>query len=187
MVNGAGAGVDAQGRAVMDPTANVKDIIDAAMQRQDDLREQESRHIREIMGLRSQSAADLRKAEAGRLDAIRAVDVAAAQLTASVAETRAATLAAQVTDTAEALRSEVGSTAAAAQVSLAAALVPIQDSVAALLRSQYEGIGQKTQVTETQAEGIGQRQSAGLWLAAAAAVSAFFLGVAGVVIAIVLK
>ena len=79
-----GLGVDYQGNPVVDPTKNVLDLVAAAIKRQDDLREAESRHVREIAGLRAEYTAELRKAETARIDAIRAVDVGAVNRAAEV-------------------------------------------------------------------------------------------------------
>jgi len=61
-----GPGVDASGRPVVDPTANVIANLNAAVQRQDDLREMESRHVRELMTTRADFIDQLRLAESGR-------------------------------------------------------------------------------------------------------------------------
>jgi hypothetical protein len=148
---GAGVGIDAFGAPVIDPTANVIAILEAAVKRQDDLREAESRHVREIAGLRADYNMELRQAEIARINAIRAVDVAAVQQAAEVSATQATTLAAQVATSAETLRTQVAAAATAATVSLAAALVPIQEAIADLRRAQYEAQGQKTQVIEGRA------------------------------------
>ena len=87
-----------------DPTKNVLEHVAAAIQRQDDLRESESRHQRELGGVREHYAAELRRAEAERIDAIRAVDVGAVNRAAEVASTQALTLATQVTTSTETLR-----------------------------------------------------------------------------------
>ena len=144
-----GPGVDATGRPVVDPSRNVLDLVVSAIQWQDDLREAESRHMREVLQLRAEFAADLRHAETARIDAIRAVDVNAVQQAAVVSATQATTLAAQVATSAETLRTQVAAAATAATVALAAALEPIQKDIADLRRAQYEAQGQKTQVVET--------------------------------------
>jgi cobalamin biosynthesis Mg chelatase CobN len=157
-----GLGVDAQGNPVLDPTKNVLDLVEAAIQRQDDLREAESRHVREtsraeashvreIAALRAEYQAELRSAEIERIDAIRAVDVAAIQQSRSEAETRATALANQVQASAEAMRNQVAAAASAAATSLAQALEPVQKDIADLRRAQYEAQGQKTQVVESRA------------------------------------
>lgn len=121
-----------------DPTKNVESLVEAAMRRQDDLREMESAHVREMMALRADYDEKLRRAETERIDAIRAVDVGAVNRAAEVQDTRASALAAQVATTADAFRA-----------SLAAALAPIQGSIEDLRRAQYETQGQKQQVVET--------------------------------------
>jgi len=140
-----GPGVDASGTPVVDPTQNVLDLVQAAIQRQDDLREAdgeklqaESIHLRELMALRSEYEDRLRKAETARIDAIRAVDVGAVQRATEVAAVQAETLRSQVATSAEALR-----------VAWAASLEPIQKDIADLRKTQYEQAGQKAQVGES--------------------------------------
>jgi hypothetical protein len=144
-----GPAIDASGQSVVDPTANVLLLVEAAVKRQDDLREQESAHVREIAELRERHAEDLRLAEANRIDAIRAVDVGAVNRAAEVAATQATTLAAQVATSAETLRTQVAAAANAATIALAAALEPVQKDIADLRRAQYEQQGQKAQVSES--------------------------------------
>jgi hypothetical protein len=177
MSNGVpGPGVDAAGRPVIDPTLNVKETVEAATKRQDDLRAEESRHIREIVALRAQYDSELRDAEAKRIDAIRAVDIGQVQRAAEVQATQATTLATQVATTADAFRT-----------ALTAALEPIQRDIADLRKTQYEQAGQKTQVSETQASGFGQRQWIGLVIAAGAVTASVLLGVTGIVITLLLR
>lgn len=149
---GPAAATDARGNAVPDPTANVLALVAAAVRRQDDLRTAESRHVREVATLRAEYAADLRHAETERINAIRAVDVAAVQQASQVSATQASTLAAQVATSAETLRTQVAAAATAATVALAAALEPIQKDIADLRRAQYEAQGQKTQIVETRSQ-----------------------------------
>jgi len=144
-----GPGVDASGTPVIDPTANVIAILQAAVERQDDLREAEMTHVKEMAALRASYDHELREAEAKRIDAIRAVDVNNVSRAAEVAATQAQTLQAQVAGSAEALRLQVATTAAAAATNLANALEPIQKDIAELRKAQYEQQGQKTQVAES--------------------------------------
>lgn len=133
-----GEAVDAKGHAVIDPTQNVLDLVTAAIKRQDDLREVESRHIRDIAELRAKYDRELRESESARIDAIRAVDVAAVNRAAEVSANQATILASQVATSAEAVR-----------VTLAAALEPIQKDIADLRKTQYEQAGQRAQVGES--------------------------------------
>jgi hypothetical protein len=139
-----GPGVDSSGRPVIDPTENVKALTEAAVQRLDDLREaaalrqeDESRHVRELVGLRAGYEDQLKRAESARIDAIRAVDVAAARATAEA-----------VTATAEALRQQVATTAQAQEARLASSLEAIVKDIADLRRSQYQAVGGQEQRTE---------------------------------------
>lgn len=166
-------GVDADGRPVKDPTANVLDLVNAAIRRQDDLRESESRHQEEMRIVQERHAEQLRDKETQRIDAIRAVDVQAVQRAAEVQQTQAGALANQVVATADAFR-----------VSLAAALEPIIKDIADLRKTQYEQAGQKAQTIES---GTGSRSWIGIAIGAAAVMSSFFIGAAGIVITLMLR
>lgn len=160
-----GIGVDAYGGAVIDPSKNVLDLVDAAVLRLDDLREADNRRLTEIAELRADYDEKLRKAETARIDAIRAVDVGAVNRAAEVSAQQAMTLAAQVATSAETLRAQVAAAATAAVTGLAAALEPIQKDIADLRKTQYEQAGQKAQVGETRQRGAG----VGLWIGLAVA------------------
>jgi hypothetical protein len=160
-----------------DPTRNVLDLVDAAIQRQDDLRNMEVENQRRLAEIRDKMGTELRQKETERLDAIRLVDVSAVARAAEVSATQASTLAAQVSTSAEAMRSQVAASAAAASEALARSLDPIQKDIADLRRAQYEAAGVRGQVTDSRAKG----GSVGLWIGLA--VSAF-LGFIGMVIGI---
>lgn len=164
-------------RDVIDPTRNVLEHVAAGIKRQDDLREAESRHVREIASLRAEYTAELRKAETARIDAIRAVDVGAVNRAAEVSAQQATTLAVQVAQSAETLRTQVAAAATAATVALAAALEPIQKDIADLRRAQYEAQGVKSNVVEQRVE---RRSDVGLYLLAASVIVAAI----GVIVAI---
>lgn len=159
-MNTPGPGVDAQGFPVVDPTANVLALVQAANQRQDDLRAAESRHIRELMARDARHAAEMRVAEAARLDAIRLVDVNAVQRSAEVQATQA-----------ETLRTQVATTAGAAAAALASALDPIVKSVAELQRVQFELAGAR----ESTREGAGDRRASTGTVVAIVSVALTFL------------
>jgi CHAT domain-containing protein len=144
-----GLGVDAAGDPVVDPTQNVLNLVTAAIQRQDDLREAAASHQREMAILRADYDEKLRRAETARIDAIRAVDVGAVNRAAEVSAQQATTLAAQVATSAETLRTQVAAAASAATTALAGALEPIQKDIADLRKAQYEAQGVKTNVGET--------------------------------------
>jgi hypothetical protein len=107
-----GIGVDAHGGAVVDPTANVIALNEAAAKRQDDLREMNNRLtearldcLKEMAALRAEHAKEMARAEAGRLDAIHQVDVlvqttatASAQATAENLRNQVASVAKQLAD-----------------------------------------------------------------------------------------
>jgi hypothetical protein len=141
---------------VIDPTQNVLDLVEAAIRRQDDLRDSDRRlaeverqHAKEIADLRAVHARELREQEAERINAIRTVDVNAVQRAAEVSAAQAQTLAAQVTQSAEALRTQVQAAATASNIALAAALDPIQKAIDDLRRAQYEAQGKQGQQGES--------------------------------------
>lgn len=146
-----GMGVDRSGGPVVDPTENVKDILEAAVKRQDDLRASESFHIRELMGLRADYEEKLRTAESERIDAIRAVDVGAVNRASDVQAAAAQALATQVTASADAMRNQVAAAAQAAAESLVTALLPLQTAIAELRQVQYEQAGQTAAKVDTRA------------------------------------
>ena len=143
-----GPGVDRLGQAVVDPTQNVLDLVEAAIQRQDDLRNKDSEHLKEMMDLRAQYDEKLRNAETARIDAIRAVDQGNVTRASEVAAAQANTLATQLQTSAEALRAQVEATRITTADTLAAALQPIQNDVAVLREVQFRQQGEKAQATE---------------------------------------
>ena len=196
-----GPATDSKNIPVIDPTENVRELVSAEVKRQDDLREAEAAHrreveemrgvylkaerdhLRELADVRAGYADSLREAESKRIDAIRAVDVGAVAAAAQVQATQATTLAAQVATSAETLRNQVAAAATAQTVALAAALEPIIKDIADLRRAQYEAQGQKTQVVETHARG----SASGMWVGVAvAAVGLLLSTLVGAVTLIVL-
>jgi len=143
-----GPSVDRLGAPVIDPTENVLALVEAAVRRQDDLRVQESQHVREIMGLRAQFDTEYRNQESNRVNAIRAVDVAAVVRAAEVANLQATTLATQVATAAEATRGAMVTMANNFNTALASSIAPLQEAINDLRRTQYEQQGQKQQKTE---------------------------------------
>jgi len=176
-----GPATDAGGNTVLDPTKNVEKMVEAMKERQDDLREMESAHVREIVDIHSTYGEKLRMAETGRVDAIRQVDQGALLRQAEVQATREATLAANVVESATAMRVQVEAAAKAAGDTLAKSLEPIQKDIQDLRRVQYEGVGSKTQIVETQAQGA----SAGLWIGLGLTVLLLFLTLIGLGITLI--
>lgn len=167
-----GPGVDAQGRVTVDPTRNVLDLVDAAVQRQDDLRELETTHghelralntshVAEVLKLRAEFTDQLREKESARLDAIRQVDRDTVSRAAEVQTVAAGTLAQQVATSADAVR-----------LNLDTKVAPILEAIAALQRAQYETAGGTIQKQETRSDS-GNR---GMWLGVVVAVVVGFGG-----------
>jgi hypothetical protein len=133
----------------VDPSDNVKALVELTTSHQEELRKLESAHVREMMSaetrrmdelaaLRAEHARLMRQAEADRIDAIRLVDVEQVRRAAEVQAQQQQTLATQVVTTADAFRA-----------SLTAALQPLQTRIDELSKAQYETQGQKQQVVET--------------------------------------
>jgi len=148
-------GVDSSGNPVFDPSANVLSLVEAAVRRLDDvnqaeqkrndqLREAESRRVDEQLSLRAEYESKLQIAEAKRIDAIRAVDVNAVAVASQRASDQATVLAAQVAQSAEALRGLVATTAANAAASQAQMVNTLSSRLTALEQAQYEGKGKST-------------------------------------------
>lgn len=137
----AGPAVDARGLAAPDPTANVIALTTAGFQRQDDLRAAHTRSLRRELRLHVRYQEKLARAESARIDAIRAVDVAAVATAAVAAQQRADTLATQVLALADTLRNTVATTAAAGELNFRTALQPMQADIRALRDAQSTFVG----------------------------------------------
>lgn len=136
-----GLPADSSGGPTVDPTRNVLDLVQAAVNRLDDLRAAETKrvdekikleksHVRELMKLRETHAENLREAEAKRIDAIRLVDVNALTSANERAASQASIVATQVSNTAATV---------AAQIDQLTRM--LSDRIAAVEKSQYEGVG----------------------------------------------
>lgn len=164
-----GEGVDSRGGPVVDPTKNVLDLVGAAVDRLDDLRDMEAKHFRELLELRAAHYEDLRRAEASRIDAIRAVDAQNVARAAEVATAQAAVLAQQLTANAEQARAQVFT-----------ALEPVMKDIQDLRKAQYEAQGGRTQIGDT-------RLSMGSILGAVSVALVLVFGIASLAIAIILR
>jgi hypothetical protein len=137
--------VDRYGTPVIDPTANVLDLVRAAIERQDDLRNMSAAHAREMRETARMyeerlavKARQLQGAEAGRLDAIQTRSDLTVQRAAEVQAAQQQALATQVTATADTFRA-----------SIATELAPLKASIEDLRRAQYEQQGEKSSKVET--------------------------------------
>lgn len=127
----------APGSYPADPTLNVQNLLIAAVNRIDALREAESRRLDELAELRAEYTEKLAIAESKRIDAIRAVDVNAVAVAAERAAAQAQVLANQVAASADTLRALVAATAATIAQQLAALTTQLTDRISALEKSQY--------------------------------------------------
>lgn len=200
------------GELTIDPTENVKALTEAANTRQDDLRaaakelsDVKIAHQEQIGALREDYQEKLRKAESERLDSIRQVDREDVNKTATQAQSAIAALAQVTTTTAETLRTQVATTAAAQATALANSMGEVNKRLSALELSSSEGRGKQAVESPQFAELISEQkrmnaivlgntgQSAGaknLWaiiagvVVLALAFGSFVIGAAGVVIAV---
>jgi len=176
-----GLGVDRAGGPVIDPTANVIALTEAANKRQDDLRaaadtlaqerhralnevlKLQAHHSRELAEVRVAHARELNALESNRLNAIRQVDVTAVQTEAQRALNSIQTLAVQTATNAETLRTALVNTAQTIAASTASTVAGLSDRIAALERSTYEGLGKQRMadplLSEMMAELKGLRDS----------------------------
>ena len=145
-----GLGIDSFGGQVIDPTANVLALVEAAVARQDDLRKADAM----LQNARIQGLADLvkqqathqkksNKQESQRLNAIRQVDVLAVNTSAAQSLQAIQALAATTTTNAENLRNALTATASTIATQTAATVSAITDRLAALEKSSYEGKGKE--------------------------------------------
>lgn len=175
-----GQPVDSRGNSAIDPTKNVldlvlaavkriDDVLDLTVKRQDDLRvaqasleELRYNSLKENSSLRADYEDKLRKAEANRLDAIRIVDTnnvsvaseranATAAALAKKGDDAALVLSAQVTKSADDVRTLVKNTADEQARNL-------QNSFAGI-QAQFGVIGTRlTALEQTGAEGLGKQK-----------------------------
>lgn len=146
----------------IDPSENVKALSEAANKRQDDLRAASERlselryhHLQELSAaqalklsdeakLRAEYAERLAVAEAKRIDAIRAVDVNAVAVASQRAADQATVLAAQVNQSAEALRALVATRDAATAASLQQISNTLSTRLTTLEQAGYQQAGKQT-------------------------------------------
>lgn len=144
----------------VDPTENVKTLVEADRRRQDDLREMQARHLMELMAaetrrmdekaeMRADHARETRLIETARVDAMRLVDVGASNRAAEVQAATQAALAEQLVATAEASRQATSAAATAMTQSLAAELEPMKKDIRDIRDRQSQDAGGKQQVVET--------------------------------------
>lgn len=161
-----GPSVDAVGDYVVDPTANVIALNEAAQRRQDDLRDETNRrvdahirHIEAIVGLRAEHQKEISFLESNRLNAIRQVDVLAVSTAADRAQAAIQTLAVTTANNAENLRNALASTASTIAAQTAATVASITERIAALEKSSYEGKGKEAVVDPLTAELVSEIKS----------------------------
>lgn len=150
---------------MIDPTANViasitaegrriDQAISGAVLRQDNLRENSGSHLRELAGVRAGYDKELRDQEAKRINDMRTVDTGAFERYVVEARATASTLAASVTATAEAMRSQVAALATSTATTLANTLEPFSKNIETLTKNLYEQQGQKAADVDARSDPI---------------------------------
>jgi hypothetical protein len=161
------------GNPVLDPTKNVVALFEAATKRQDDLRDAnnerayseirrvdaEVTHIKEMVVLRAEHQAEIRKLESNRLDAIRGVDVQAVSTAADRAQTAIKAVEAQTNTNAETLRNGLTNTATTIAQQLATIVAGITGRIEKLEQASYEGKGKQTMVDPMMVELVAEMRS----------------------------
>lgn len=142
--------------AKTDPTSNVRELVDAANLRQDDLREAEVRyndlraeHSKEIADLRERHQRELDEKESSRLDSIRQVDREEVNKSAITAQTAITTLANQTIALKDTLQMNVTNTAATLENRQAESFREVNKRVSDLENKYSEGKG-KSEVIDPQ-------------------------------------
>ena len=208
-----------------DPTSNVLALVTAAIERLDALRDAESArvnqnalyetrrgddlralllenlkntatHLGATEQLRAEYQEKLATAEAKRIDAIRAVDVAAVAVASERATQQAQVLANQVAASADALRALVATTATTFASQQQSLQTQITERLALLERSQYESkgragvedprlqdlLGEVKALSATTARGSGKSDGIGASWAVLAAVAAIIISAGSAVL-----
>jgi hypothetical protein len=134
-----GIAVDAKGGNVVDPTANVIALNQASDRRQDDLRaaheklmETELRHVKEMIILRAECAKEL-----------RLWDVTSVKAESERAREALQTLAAHKASDWDKLRTDMNTTAQIVAKQTSEVVGQLNERIAALERSSYEGKGKE--------------------------------------------
>jgi hypothetical protein len=205
---------DAAGKPVYDPTANVIALNEASVKRVDDLMAAESRRVADVLALTeklneeravhlqdvaelrekhridrdalvSDYSAQLKRAEAGRIDSIRQVDREEVAKTAAANQLATAALDATTKQLAATLQQQVGTVAQAAEARQSTFATEVNKRLSALELSSSEGKGRQIvadpalaeamsdmkRLLTLQATGSGKAAGvSGVWLAVVGAV-----------------
>lgn len=164
---------DSAGGPVVDPTQNVLDLVNAESRRQDDLRQLEFVSIRRELTNFKDYQKIITGAETERINAIRAVDVAAVAVANTAAENRATTLAGQVNAAKD-----------AQIVALKAETDPIRKDIGDLRQSQWTIAGGHEQVAEKRATSSGWAVWAGVAVAVFTLLSTGILSIVAIAITV---
>jgi hypothetical protein len=164
-----GAAVDASGGPTVDPTENVKALVLAEKERQNDLRllerrlaEAQANHLEQIAELRAKHAEDMQQgqrdlaaaesrridanmlAESRRIDALLAAQQNSVALATARAELTAASLAERVDTSAKALATAGEASAKSFAAVLESAIRSLSERIVPLEQRSYEGKGKET-------------------------------------------
>jgi hypothetical protein len=146
-----GVAVDSRGGSAIDPTSNVKELVEANSRRQDDLRlasekyiEAEARHLRDMAELRAKYDQLLRDIDTVRQEKVREVDVLGARTETERAQAAVKALAEMGTTTADTLRKTVETTATTMAAQLDMKFAESNKRLAAVEQALSEGRGKQT-------------------------------------------
>jgi hypothetical protein len=166
--------------------ASQAQLVAMSERRQDDLRESESNHIKEIVRLRAQYDNELRVSESARIDAIRAVDQGNVTATAKVQAEQAIALAKQVVDVAEAMRTTVEGERVSRAMALDAETAPIKKDVSEIRKVQYEEAGGKALTSENREDRIAKHGGLLVFIGIAAVLSTVVIGATAIGVTLII-
>lgn len=124
-----------------DPTDNVIMLIEKEVRRNDDMRNLEIVHQKEITALHIDYLKEAAERETKRIDALRAVDVQAVSIASDKAAQAAAVLNTQLVASADALKVQVASQATSQEIRFQQMESKIIDRVTKLEQQKYEDVG----------------------------------------------
>lgn len=124
-----------------DPTENVIMFIEKEVKRNDDMRNLEILHQKEITKLHIEYLHEAAEKETKRIDALRAVDVQAVSIASDKAAQAAAVLNTQLVASADALKVQVASQATSQEIRFQQMENKIIDRVTKLEQQKFEDVG----------------------------------------------
>jgi hypothetical protein len=182
-----GPATDRHNAPVVDPTRNVTKAFKDLRREQYDALTQATKALRREQKLHQRYAEVAAKAERRRVNAIHKSDVAAGVREAVAAAAVTQSLAKQVADTAEAMRSTTERERASTAVTLEQVVKPLRDGQTELTRAMWEGAGGKVALSEQRLDSRGSstltNQSRANFIAMASVIALILGAVIGILAA----